>query len=78
MVGYINKTGVNIHKVACASIRNGSLDRLIPASWSNVEGLPSKLRIKILVENRIGVLRKLTDILYIMHISIDEISLKSE
>ncbi len=70
--------GVNIHKVACASIKNGSLDRLIPANWSNIPVQSSKLRIEILVENRLGVLRKLTDIFYLMRINIDEIAQKTE
>ncbi len=36
------------------------------------------MQIEILVENRIGVLRKLTDILYNMRINIEEIAQKSE
>ncbi len=77
-MGYVTRTGVNIHKVTCASVRKGSLDRLIPANWENMPRLKTKMRIEVLVENRIGVLRTLSDVFYSMKINIDEISQNSE
>ena len=77
IVGYVNKRGVVIHKVSCPSIKKGSLDRLIPAQWSNVPLQPTRMRLEILLENRIGVLRKLTDIFFLMRINIEEISQES-
>ena len=78
VVGYVTRLGVKIHKLSCSSIKKGSLDRLIPANWSNIPSQKTKMRIEVMVENRIGVLRKLSDIFYLMMINIEEISQKSE
>lgn len=78
VVGYVTRLGVNIHKVTCSSIKKGSLDRLIPTNWSNVPVQKTKMRLEVLVENKIGVLRKLSDIFYMMLINIEEISQKAE
>lgn len=78
IVGYVTRTGVNIHKVTCASVRKGSLDRLIPANWGNMPKLSTRMKLEVLVENRIGVLRALSDVFYNMMINIEEIAQKSE
>ncbi len=78
VVGYVTRLNINIHKVSCSSIRKGSLDRLIPANWSNIPTQSTKMRLEILVENKIWVLRKLSDIFYLMLINIEEISQKVE
>jgi GTP diphosphokinase / guanosine-3',5'-bis(diphosphate) 3'-diphosphatase len=78
IVGYVTRTGVNIHKVTCASVRKGSLDRLIPANWGNMPKLSTRMKLEVLVENRIGVLRSLSDVFYNMMINIEEIAQKSE
>lgn len=59
-------------------MKRGSLDRHIPANWSNLPLQSTKMRLEILVDNRIGVLRKISDIFYMMHINIEEISQKTE
>ncbi|MDD2745489.1 MAG: RelA/SpoT family protein [Candidatus Gracilibacteria bacterium] len=78
VVGYATRFGVNIHKVSCTMIKKGSLDRLIPTNWSNIPQQSTKMRLEILVDNRIGVLRKISDIFYMMLINIEEISQKTE
>jgi GTP diphosphokinase / guanosine-3',5'-bis(diphosphate) 3'-diphosphatase len=74
VVGYITKWVINIHKVGCSSIKKWSLDRLIPTSWANVWKEITRMRMEILVENRIGVLRILSNIFFHMEINIEEIS----
>jgi GTP diphosphokinase / guanosine-3',5'-bis(diphosphate) 3'-diphosphatase len=78
VVGYVTRLGVNIHKVTCNSVRKWSLDRLIPANWGNMPKLSTRMRLEVLVENKIGVLRTLSDIFYNMAINIEEIAQKSE
>jgi (p)ppGpp synthase/HD superfamily hydrolase len=69
---------VTVHKVTCASVKKGTLDRLLPATWSNQPVQKTRMRLEILVENKIGVLRKISDIFYMMLLNIDEISQKME
>ena len=69
---------MTIHKVKCSSVRKGNLDRLIPSQWEGMPAQLTRMRIEILVENKLGVLRKLTDVFYNMRINIEEIAQKSE
>ncbi len=78
VVGYSSRLGITIHKVECGSLRKGTFDRFMPASWGGKERSDMQLKVEMLFENRIGVLRKLTDILYLMRINILEISQKAE
>jgi GTP pyrophosphokinase len=78
VVGYSSRLGITIHRVGCQSLRKGTFDRFIPASWGGKERTEMVFKVEMVFENRIGVLRKLTDIFFLMKINILEISQKSE
>lgn len=78
IVGYTSRFGITIHKVDCGSLRKGAFDRYIPATWSGSPASELRLSVEMVFENRIGVLRKLTDIFYLMKINIVGISMKNE
>ena len=78
VVAYANRLGITVHRVGCQSLRKGTFDRFIPASWEGSGPANMQLRVEMKFENRIGVLRKLTDIFYLMRINILEISQKNE
>lgn len=78
VVGYSSRFGITVHRVDCGSLKKGTFDRFIPASWSGSESTQMRLKIELVFENRIGVLRKLTDIFFLMRINILEINQKSE
>lgn len=76
VVGYITKNEVNIHKVGCSSLKRGDFDRYIPAHWSNTHLHEMEFSARLVFQNQLGVLKKLSDILYAMKISTEEISSK--
>ena len=78
MVGYSSRFGITIHRVDCGSLKKGTFDRFIPASWSGSASSDLRLKVEMVFENKIGVLRKLTDIFFLMRINILEIGQKSE
>lgn len=78
IVGYSSRFGITIHRVDCGSLKKGSFDRFIPANWGGFEALQMRLKVEMLFQNKIGVLRKLTDIFFLMRINILEITQKSE
>lgn len=78
VVGYSSRFGITIHRVDCGSLKKGTFDRFIPASWNGNESSELKLKVELVFDNKIGVLRKLTDIFFLMRINILEISQKSE
>ncbi len=78
VVGYSSRFGIAIHRVGCQSLKKGTFDRFIPASWEGAPAASMRLRVEMVFENRIGVLRKLTDIFYLMRINILEISQANE
>ncbi|MDD2487056.1 MAG: RelA/SpoT family protein [Candidatus Gracilibacteria bacterium] len=74
IVGYINRNGVSIHKINCSSLKKGNFERFIEARFEGME--PSKgvtIKIELVFDNIMGVLRKLTDILYTMGINIESL-----
>jgi len=74
VVGYITRTGVNIHKIDCVSLREKDFDRYIPAYWEGMKSQGLHIRAEMIFENKIGVLKKLTEIFFLMRINIDEMS----
>ncbi|MCK9272178.1 RelA/SpoT family protein [Candidatus Gracilibacteria bacterium] len=74
IVGYMTRNGVSIHKLNCPSLKKLSFDRFIQA---NYEGTEEKQEVSLIVEmifkNKIGVLKKITDIFFHMGINIEEI-----
>ena len=76
IIWYITRTWVNIHKMDCGSLRKWNLERFIDACFGNCQDQKPTwviLSVEIIFENKIWVLRKLTDILYKMNINIEEI-----
>lgn len=75
IVWYLTRTWVNIHKVNCSSLRKGNLERFIQACFWECREQSTwvTLKLEMIFENKIWVLRKLTDIFYKMNVSIEEI-----
>lgn len=78
VVGYASRFGITIHRVDCGSLKKGTFDRFIPASWGSSEATELRMKVEMRFDNKMGVLRKLTDIFFLMRINILEISQKSE
>lgn len=53
VVGYVTKNALHIHRVTCSSVKRGSLDRLIPATWSNMPLQSTRLEVAINVKNKL-------------------------
>lgn len=65
---------MNIHKITCAFLKKSNVERCIPAHYEGMEQKGMIIRLEIEVENKIGVLKELTDIIYKMRINIEELS----
>jgi len=74
VVGYINRNGVTVHKIGCSSLKRGDFDRFIPAYWEGIRAQEFLVHAEMLFENKIGVLRKLSEILFQMKIDVDAMS----
>ena len=74
IVAYVVHNGVMIHRYDCKSIIQGDLDRCIPSRWSNVPQHGVTFIIEIVVEDKLGVLRKITEVLYQMELNIESLS----
>jgi GTP pyrophosphokinase len=74
VVGYITRDGVNIHKIDCSSLRQKDFDRYLPAYWEGMKTKGLQIRAEMIFENKIGVLKNLTEIFFFMRINIDEMS----
>lgn len=74
VVGYITSKGVNIHKIDCTSLKQKDFDRYIPAHWEGMKSQGLHIQAEMVFENKIGVLKKLTEIFFLMRINIDEMS----
>lgn len=74
-VWYLTNNWVRVHKIDCISLKKWNVERLISACWGNcIEDKNSVvLAVELTFVNKIGVLRKLTEILYKMSLNIDEI-----
>lgn len=74
VVGYITRNGVNIHKIDCASLIQKDFDRYIPAYWEGMKVQGLHIQAEMIFINKIGVLKKLTEIFFLMRINIDEMN----
>lgn len=74
VVAYVTRQGVNIHKVNCNLIRKGNFERCIPAFWEGMAQTATTMEIELAFQNKLGVLRKLTEIFYQMKINIEDIN----
>ena len=74
VVGYITRDGVNIHRIDCTSLKQQDFDRYLPAYWEGTKTQGLNIRAEMVFENRIGVLKKLTEIFFLMRINIDEMN----
>lgn len=77
MVGYITREGVNVHKIDCASLKQKDFDRYLPAHWEGMKTQGLHIHAEMVFENKIGVLKKLTEIFFFMRINIDEMSART-
>ncbi len=78
VVGYITREGVHIHKIDCTSLTQKDFDRYIPAHWDGMKTQGLQIRAEMIFENKIGVLKQLTEIFFLMRINIDEMSARLE
>lgn len=78
IVGYLLRSWVTIHKINCPSLKKWNVERFISACYWDTENQKNWVTIKVEItfENQLWVLKKLTEILYKMNLSIEEI--KSE
>jgi (p)ppGpp synthase/HD superfamily hydrolase len=74
VVVYITRAGVNINKIDCSSLRQKDFDRYLPAYWEGMKTKGLQIRAEMIFENKIGVLKNLTEIFFFMRINIDEMS----
>ena len=72
VVGYVNRNGITIHKVECSSLKKGVFERFIPAYWSDQEPQTMRIRTELTFLNKFGVLRKISDIFFLMHLNVLE------
>ncbi len=77
IVGYIGQWVVTIHKFDCENIDRIQLDRRIPAYWNTVDRRGVTIEIECIFQDKIGLLRQITDILYQMEINIESLSTQS-
>lgn len=78
IVAHINSRGnFTLHNIGCSILESVNKERLLPAyvEWSE-EVLTTE--ISFLFQNKIGILKDLSDIIYSMGINIEEISSKRE
>lgn len=74
IVGSIGQKIVTIHRADCKEITRTSLDRRIPARWSNMKNEGMLLDIEMVFMNKIGVLRHLADIFYHVGLNVESIA----
>lgn len=78
VVGYITRNGVGIHKIDCTSLTQKDFDRYIPANWEGMGAQGLQIRSEMIFENKIGVLKQLTEIFFLMRVNIDEMSMYTD
>lgn len=74
VVGYITREGVNIHKIDCVSLKQKDFNRYLPAYWEGLKPQGLHIQAEMIFENKIGVLKNLTEIFFLMRINIDEMN----
>lgn len=79
IVAHINNKGViKLHKRDCEVLASVNKERLLSAYITGSEAKPIIAHISFLFQNKIGIFRELSDIIYSMHINIEEINSKKE
>ncbi|NUJ97541.1 bifunctional (p)ppGpp synthetase/guanosine-3',5'-bis(diphosphate) 3'-pyrophosphohydrolase [Candidatus Gracilibacteria bacterium] len=79
IVAHINSKGIiTLHKRDCKILENVNKERLLPAYIKGEETNSITAHINFLFQNKIGVLKEISDILYSMHINVEQISSKKE
>lgn len=66
-----------MHKIDCASLKQKDFDRYLPAHWEGMKTQGLHIHAEMVFENKIGVLKKLTEIFFFMRINIDEMSART-
>ncbi|MDD2515629.1 MAG: RelA/SpoT family protein [Candidatus Gracilibacteria bacterium] len=77
IVGCVTKTGIKIHKFDCSSLKKANFQRIINAYWGEddvVKGV--QLKVNMDLENKIGVLNKITGVFCDLNINIKEMVVK--
>ena len=74
IVWYMTRTGVNIHKTSCLFLRKWNFERFMQARYEWKEQKWITFKVELIFENKIGVLKNLTDILFHMDISIESLN----
>ena len=74
IVAYVSHGGVMIHKYDCSSIVNGDFDRCIPSRWSSKPQQGVTFTMEFIVEDKLWVLKKITEILYQMQLNIESLA----
>jgi GTP pyrophosphokinase len=79
IVGYISRQkAVSVHKMNCRMVLNSNQDRLISVAWANVKKSDVfKYRVNLVIEleDRVGMLRDITNIISDQNINIVDLSL---
>jgi (p)ppGpp synthase/HD superfamily hydrolase len=72
IIAYSGMGDMTIHQHDCINIPKIDLDRRIPAHWSHIPPDGETICIEIVLRDRRGILRQLTDIFYQMGLSIED------
>lgn len=73
IVWYMTRDWVSIHKLSCPSLKKLSFDRFIQANYKWVVQRWITFKVEMIFQNKIWVLKKITDIFFQMWINIEEI-----
>jgi len=75
IIGYISRgLGISVHRSDCANVANMEPERLISVYWDNQEDKPYQTRIRIICENKKGVLARITELLAKDEVNIDALT----
>jgi len=71
-----NKWVISIHNRWCHTLDDANIDRLLSAYYEWDDEWAIHVDITLMVKNKVGILRQITEILYLMNINIIDISTK--
>ncbi len=71
-----NKWEITIHKITCKVLKDVNKDRLLSAYLDSEKEENLAFNLKLIVSNKIWVMKKITDVIYSMWINIDSINTK--
>ncbi len=79
IVAHINSKGIiTLHKRDCKILENVNKERLLPAYIKWEEKISIVAHIDFIFQNKIWILKEISDIIYSMHINVEEIVSKKE